>query len=63
MSYGLFLILFIPLRPATSMAFVKSSNGNARLPIVYLIFALTTIASSLMGLATTGITVAIQRDW
>ncbi|KAG8795611.1 hypothetical protein FRC17_008119, partial [Serendipita sp. 399] len=57
-TYGLFLVLFHPLRPSVG-GFSEDSN----LAAVYVLLALIILASSIMGLATAGINVAIQRDW
>ncbi|KAG8849064.1 hypothetical protein FRB91_010285 [Serendipita sp. 411] len=57
-TYGLFLVLFRPLRPS-----IDDFGKQPKSPAVYLLLALIIVSSSVMGLATAGINVAIQRDW
>ncbi|RSH91224.1 hypothetical protein EHS25_009523 [Saitozyma podzolica] len=61
-NYALFLVLFGPLRPYAQAAF----HGDASPLIVgatWTILVLTVAFSSLLGLANTAMTVAIERDW
>lgn len=61
-NYALFLVLFGPLRDVASDAF----HGRADVPTVAAVWGilLATIgASSALGLANTGLTVAVERDW
>jgi hypothetical protein len=57
-AYGLFLALFRPLRSSID-GFASPSTK----PTVYILLGLIIIASSILGLTTAGINVAIQRDW
>lgn len=71
-SYALFIILFLPLRDATaaswaiSPSLIEGRSGSttaAQRGLVYLLLALIIVASSVAGLASGGLNVAVQRDW
>ena len=62
LNYGLFLILFGPLRAVAQDAF----HGNAGwkdVAAVWAIIGFTVVFSSVTVLANTGLTVAVERDW
>lgn len=62
LNYGLFLILFGPLRAVAQDAF----HGNAswqNVAAVWAIISFTVIFSSISVLANTGLIVAVERDW
>ncbi|KAK1925025.1 Ferroporti-1 [Papiliotrema laurentii] len=61
-NYGLFLLLFGPLRPYAQDAF--HGNGDwTSVVAVWSITGLTVATSSITTLANTGLTVAVERDW
>ncbi|WOO81090.1 Solute carrier family 40 member 1 [Vanrija pseudolonga] len=61
-NYALFLLLFGPLQPVASAAFHFRAS-TAQNVAVWACLLLTIMCSSLLGLANTGLTVAIERDW
>ncbi|KAL7415375.1 hypothetical protein BDY24DRAFT_439796 [Mrakia frigida] len=71
-SYAAFIVLFLPLRSATSSAWSSaptslSQSSTPATPtehaLVYICLAIIIVASSGAGLASGGLNVAIQRDW
>ncbi|PVG00035.1 hypothetical protein CPB86DRAFT_730384 [Serendipita vermifera] len=62
-AYGLFLALFRPLLSSIDGFGAPSPGSHSTRPAVYVILVLIIIASSILGLATAGINVALQRDW
>ena len=62
LNYGLFLVLFGPLRHKAQDAFHGRADIGSVLA-VWGIIILTVIFSAITTLANTGLTVAVERDW
>jgi len=62
LNYGLFLILFGPLRAVAQDAFHGQGDWN-HVAAVWAIIVFTVLFSSVTVLANTGLTVAVERDW
>ncbi|KAK4686293.1 hypothetical protein P7C73_g3841, partial [Tremellales sp. Uapishka_1] len=61
-NYGLFLVMFGPLRDVAQAAF--HGDGPLKWVLATWTILIATIGiSSLLGLASTGLTVAVERDW
>lgn len=56
------IVLFGPLREAASDAFHGRADATT-VVAVWTILLLTIVCSSCLGLANTGLTVAVERDW
>ncbi|KAL1411254.1 hypothetical protein Q8F55_002205 [Vanrija albida] len=61
-NYAIFLVLFGPLKSVASAAFHLRAGGG-HIAAVYACLVATVACSSALGLANTGLTVAVERDW